>query len=514
MYKKVLALVLATVLLGGCDRGGESLESGNSPTLPVSSDSPQNSDGISEDSVKTGGIPEDIANYVKNLDNGDFVFVDYEFNSDPEIVTDASLLGDVYDKALDVLKATEEYKSFAEKFPSAELFGRFTESPEDYLDENGAPVPIFKRAFTDDFDCDGTAESFIMTAIPMINNESGEERWFEREYLIFVGENGAVLIDDYYNADIRAVLDYGCCKQIIVASEGWAGVDSKSNIWGVRSGKAVELYGGRLSYKKADCFLYADGAQGIGDLAVYDIDKGEYLAIQGKTLNTEEVLAMDTTGALEEYRERLENGWSVTLLGGKFYMIGDGNFEGAQFVYENDKFISSNELVRLSCTPGITGEALNTLADVDYDAALASMIAPENIGNTTSNSLEEMSYQLYDEIFLDQHLLKSMEQDRLYVMVNLHIDEEALRAEYEERYPELAEDYYSWGRFLSSSGDQVIEEFVRDYDIDYEDLGSVFKMGASFYYELDKDTISSMLNDTRVAEIIYSVGGYPVIVDC
>lgn len=239
-------------------------------------------------------------------------------------------------------------------------------------------MPVFKKGITDDFDCDGIKESFLIISIPTIN---GNEIWFERDLLYCVGKNGAELIDDYYNADIRAVLDYGCCKQLIVSSEGMSSVDSKSNIWGVQGGKAIELYGGRLVYKKVDCFLYSQGPQSIGDFAVYDINKREYLAIQGKTLSAEDVLAMDTTGAFDEYRERLENGWNITLLGGKYYLVSDGYFEGIPFEFENGVFVRSDKNVRMSLTPGLSGGALNTLGDVNYDQAVASMVKPEQLVN-------------------------------------------------------------------------------------------------------------------------------------
>lgn len=508
--KKIIAALATLTILSGCSNNGNSDTTSDSTNGSVIENSaPVVStpyDAHPESVNDKSGIPEEISDYISSLDNGDFVFVDYTFDEDPETVTFIPSLNNIYGKALAALQETDDYKNFAENYGGAELFGRFTENTEDYLDQNGEPMPIFKRAITDDFDGDGADESFVMMAIAKIPDDNSEERWFEREYLFFVDENGTELLDDYYNADIRAVLDYGCCKQVIVSSKGWSGTDSKSNIWGVQDGNAVKLYGGRLDFSKTDCFLYSTGQQLIGDFAVYDIDKGEYLAIQGKELTSEDIRAMDTDNVIgSKYDEIL----SAVLIGGKYFVVNNG-----VYTYENGKFERSDKLVRSSATPGITGDALNTLADVDYDAAVASMTAPENIGeNSTSGSDEKMSYQLHDEIFLDQKLLKSIEQDRLDVMVNLHIDEEALRAEYEERYPELVEDYYSWGRFLSSSGNQVIEEFVLDYDIDYEELESVFKMGASFYYELDKDTISSMLNDARVAEIIYYVGGYPVIVD-
>lgn len=365
MRKNVLALFLAGILLSGCSYSDDQIKPHNS--VVPSSTAEDISDNSGESTSNTGV-------YTQNADNGDFIFVDYDFDEEPKTITDPAALGSAYDKALAELKRTGAYSVFLESFADAELFGRFTQDHKKYIDENGVPVPIFKGAITDDFDCDGIKESFLIISIPTVNDE---KRWSERDNLFFVDENGTELIDDYYNADMRAVLDYGCCKQLIVSSEGQSGVDSKSNIWDVQSGKAVELYGGRLSYKKVDCFLYSEGPQSIGDFAVYDIYKGEYLAIQGKTLNTEDVLAMDTTGAFNEYREQLENGWNITLLGKKYYLVSDGFFEGIPFEFENGVFVRSDKNVRLSLTPGLSGNALNTLGDVNYDQAIASMVTPE-----------------------------------------------------------------------------------------------------------------------------------------
>lgn len=375
MYKKVLALVLATVLLGGCSVNSENTESTDPESVSESSpNSPTNTDNSNNSKesvpVKTGGIPEEIAGYINGLNNGNLVFVDYTFEENPETITEVSVLGNVYDKALAALKETDGYRSFAEKYADAEHFGRFTENADDYLDENGAPAPIFKRALSDDFDLDGNEESFVMIAMPVINDEDGEPRWYEREYLFLANEKGAVLLADYYGADVKAVLDYGCCKQLIVSSEGWYGSDSRSDIWGVQDGKAAKLYGGRLSFSKTDCFLYSEGQQLIGDFAVYDINNGEYLAIQGKELTAEDIRAMDIDNVISGEYDSIAD---VVLIGGKYFVI---NKNGV-YTYENGKFERSDKKVRSSDTPGITGDALNTLDDIDYDAALFLMITPE-----------------------------------------------------------------------------------------------------------------------------------------
>ncbi|MDE7360945.1 MAG: hypothetical protein K2N38_03320 [Oscillospiraceae bacterium] len=371
--KKIIAMLTAMVILSGCSTNDGPIVTDSSENGSILENS-ENTEVSTPESTLPGipteksGMPEEISDYIKSLDNGDFVFVDYAFYEKLVVITGASQLGDAYDKALAALKETDDYKSFSEGYASAELFGRFIENAEDFLDENGEPVPIFKRAITGDFDGDGVEESFAMIAIATKRDD--DELWQEREYLFFVNESGAELLDDYYNADIQAVLDYGSCKQLIVSSEGWSGTDSKSNIWGVQNGNAVKLYGGRLNFSKTDCFLYSTGQQLIGDFAVFDINKGEYLAIQGKELTAEDIRAMDTDNIIGGEYDSIAD---AVLIGGKYFVI---NKNGV-YTYENGKFKRSDKKVRGSDTPGITGDALNTLADVDYDAAVASMIAPE-----------------------------------------------------------------------------------------------------------------------------------------
>lgn len=139
--------------------------------------------------------------------------------------------------------------------------------------------------------------------------------------------------------------------------------------------------------------------------------------------------------------------------------------------------------------------------------------SPESTGETSTSSDDE--YQPYQEIILDQQYLETLKEDRLDVKVLLQVDEEAVRADYEKKYPELVgkEVYWNyWWRFLSNRCEQTIKDFVSDYNIAYEELEEhVFKIGGSFTYELDKDTISTMLNDTRVAEIIYYIGDGTIV---
>lgn len=399
MNKKILApvtlvalvalvtLSLAAVLLSGCKEGGDRAESELPPESAVSSTA-QNSDNSSDSSApptesavsseaqsnvesttssdtsgeKQTGMPEEISKYIDGLDNGGLVFVDYTFTEAPAAITDKSALGEDYEKALTALKATDDYKRFSGSFSKNAPQAMFSRPAGDFFSAVGSPEPIFKGAFRDDLDRDGTEESFILISMAKLTEENGD-RWGERDYLVFVGNGGAEVICDYYKAKFGATLDYGSCKQVIVDSDGWSGNDKLSNIWGVRSGKASRLYGGRLSYEKTDCFLYSSGPQYIGDFAVYDISRGEYLAIQGKELTAADISAMDSSvGDVSR----------AVMIGGKYFII-----NGGCRTYENGKFAASDKKVRSSDTPGITGEALKTLADIDYDKALASMISPE-----------------------------------------------------------------------------------------------------------------------------------------
>lgn len=381
--------------LNGCKEGGDRAESEPESTASSQTQSTDNStasSGTSEDGVISSqtqssdnssttsttsttskvttestqtGISEELSKYIDGLDNGNLVFVDYTFTENPTAITDKNALGDAYDRAFSALKSAEDYKKFSESFSKNSPQARFSRAVEDFF-AAGSPEAIFKGAIKDDFDRngDGDEECFALFTIA---KDNGAGMWGERDYLIFVGNGGAEVIADYYNAGFKAALDYGKCGQIIVDSEGWAGVDALSHIYGVKSGKAARLYDGRLYYEKTDCFLYSTGPQYIGDFAVFDINNGEYLAIQGKELSASEIKAMDGGRIFGDINR-------AVMIGGKYFVV-----NGSCCTYENGKFVVTLKNIRGSDTPGITGDALKTLADVDYDAALASMITPSSI---------------------------------------------------------------------------------------------------------------------------------------
>lgn len=136
------------------------------------------------------------------------------------------------------------------------------------------------------------------------------------------------------------------------------------------------------------------------------------------------------------------------------------------------------------------------------------------VDTTSESDVEDWTIndenQPYKEVRLDQQLLETVNKDKLYVQVHLRMDEEAIRSEYNETYPNCAEDYNHWFRHLCKSGDQMVKELVSDYGITYENLEPVYKFSGYFCCELDKSEISTLLADSRVCEIVYFIGELPI----
>lgn len=133
----------------------------------------------------------------------------------------------------------------------------------------------------------------------------------------------------------------------------------------------------------------------------------------------------------------------------------------------------------------------------------------ESIGSDPESDSEWGPYEPYREIWVDDEFLKTVEEDTLNVLVVLYSNEEATRAEYKEKYPKIADNPYYWTDFLCNKNEQLVREFLSDYNIAYEDIGKLLT-SADIYGELEKGTISLMLKDPRVSEIIYTTGGGPL----
>lgn len=156
---------------------------------------------------------------------------------------------------------------------------------------------------------------------------------------------------------------------------GGLGYEQTAAIFGVDNDMPKELFSLRGWYNKEKCFLSVDGWQSAGCLMYYDTAAKEYRAIQGKELNFRDVLALDTKGALDRFREYSSEyigPVTATLIGGKYYVLEQGIMDiGTPFTYENGVFVEQSDCYVRNCHI-----SMNSIEYIDYDAAVASMLTP------------------------------------------------------------------------------------------------------------------------------------------
>ena len=300
------------------------------------------------------------------------VFVDFDYIENAEGITDPEQAGDYLSKALEVLKKTEEYKAFEEYVRSEDYdSSQFSEYVKD-----GYPVPQFKRAFIDDFDNNGTNEAFITFDFPTLYD--GQIYGKVRCFTIYVGVNNTQICEIWSGSTYTSgvlqydIIDYGLCKQLVIHTSG-LGVEQTGAIFGVDNDMPENLFNLRAGYEKVDCFLSAIGWQSSGCSTYYDTAAKEYRAIKGKDLDIRDVLAMDTTGSLDKFKDNDDMlPAEAVLIGGKYYVL---NYEfmdiGTPFIYENGKFIKQSGCYVRNCHLKMT-----SVEDIDYDAAVTSMLTP------------------------------------------------------------------------------------------------------------------------------------------
>lgn len=300
------------------------------------------------------------------------VFVDFDYIKNAEGITDPKLAGDYLNKALEALKETEEYKAFEEYVRSEDYDGsQFSEYVKD-----GYPVPQFKSAFIDDFDNNGTNEAFITFEFPTPYYYDEQIYGETRYFTVYAGVNNAKICEIWSGSACSSeisqydIIDYGLCKQLIIYTIGF-GVETTGAIFGVDNDMPENLFNLRAGYEKVDCFLSAIGWQSSGCFMYYDTAAKEYRAIQGKDLDIRDVLAMDTTGALDQFRDNGDMFQAeAVLIGGKYYVLDHGFMEiGTPFIYENGEFIEQSDCYVRNCHI-----SMNSIEYIDYDAAVASML--------------------------------------------------------------------------------------------------------------------------------------------
>jgi len=313
----------------------------------------------------------------------DNVFIDYKLIEDYQPTDITSTLEA---KAVDFLAESEYY---AETEKQLDLFT--DEEFKEFFDEGGNIVPKLRAAYPEDYDGDGKTETFLFVDMPCT-----EGLPVVRSFVIFAdSDENMTLIHYTCNLYPTELLDYGSFKQIIIGGSGIFGAEDVKLLYGVKDGKAEQLYGIRGSYSKFDCFLVTHGWQGSGDFMYYDTSAGEYRAVMGEPVSIEDIKAMDKYNALADHYNAYEKTgfWDGRLLGKKYYIFAEGNMDfGTAYEYKNGKFVQTENCknVRLS-----EGRDANKVMDIDIDKALSEMI-----------SIPEYAEVSPDNVFIDYKFIE------------------------------------------------------------------------------------------------------------
>lgn len=287
-------------------------------------------------------------------------FIDFEFIEDYQGTTD---IGELGNKAVEFLKSSEYYTE------AMGHIGDFTVAEFAPYIKDGKIEPKLKIAYPDDYDGDGSEEAFIVVDMPY---HVGSVEVM-RDFLIFSGSDGEMeILQDYSGMYPVLLINYGKIKQLTFGGSGIAGVDDRNNLYGVKDGKAVELYAQRGGFYKSDCFLSTFGWQGMGDFMYFDTVEQEYRVIDGVDIDVEDVRAMDTANDLAEvWAESNENFLHIEIIGGKYYCMIRGMMdEGTIYTYENGSFTHlENSNVRIS----MNACDLKEVVDIDINKAIAEM---------------------------------------------------------------------------------------------------------------------------------------------
>lgn len=365
--QKLLAALAAAILLTACNTN--SADNAAEQSVTVTETASQTTATVSETSAETTEmIPTETEASSENSTEPEYaevsednVFIDYEFIENYQGTTEIGVL------AAGAVEFLTESEYYAE---STENIGEFTgDEFKKYFDESGNILPRLQTAYPEDYDGDGSTETFIIVDMPyMIGIPT------ERSFLIYADSKGDMtLLDHISGVYDTTLLNYGSFKQITFGGSGTAGVEDHTNLYGVADGKAVLLYGGRVSYSKEDCFLATYGFQGAGDLLYFDPAEREYCVIGSTMVDIEDVRAMDTSNSLADIFDNYNEGDFLffSSIGGKYYCVVRGAMDpGDIYVYENGSFTYlEDSKVRVStnlCD-------LKEVTDIDINKAIAEM---------------------------------------------------------------------------------------------------------------------------------------------
>ena len=291
----------------------------------------------------------------------DNVFIDYRFIEDYQGSTDIGVLAA---GAVEFLTESEYYTE------STENIGEFTDEKfKKYFDESGNILPRLRTAYPEDYDGDGSTETFIIVDMPyMIGTPT------ERSFLIFADSRGEMTLLNGVSAIYpTTLLDYGDFKQITFGGKGVVGMDDHTLLYSVTDGEAKELFNIRGNYYKSNCFLSAFSWQSSGAFMYYDTVACEYRAVDGEQFPIEKIKEMDSTSALSEFYEWYdEQGFLFAeLVGGRYYVFTEGVMDsGIVYLYENGEFIQTEECLHVR-NNHFSG--MPKVVDIDITKAIAEM---------------------------------------------------------------------------------------------------------------------------------------------
>ncbi|MDE6746881.1 MAG: hypothetical protein K2J72_09625 [Oscillospiraceae bacterium] len=296
----------------------------------------------------------------------DNVFIDYKFVEDYQGTTDIGVL------AAGAVEFLTESEYYAE---STENIGEFTDEKfKKYFDESGNILPRLRTAYPEDYDGDGSTETFIIVDMPyMIGTPT------ERSFLIFADSRGEMtLLNDVSAIYPTTLLDYGDFKQLTFGGKGVVGMDDHTLLYSVLDGEAKELFNIRGHFYKSNCFLSAFSWQSSGAFMYYDTVAREYRAIDGERFPIEKIKEMDSTNALSELYEWYdEQGFLFAeLIGGRYYVFTEDVMDsGTVYIYENGEFIQTEEC---SHVRNNHFSRMPKVVDIDITKAIAEMKPVEN----------------------------------------------------------------------------------------------------------------------------------------
>lgn len=362
-----LAAVMLCASMTACAPSGESDETTVSSDLSETSGVTEVSEETSAETSETSAEEEEIEEEItEEIEEEQAKYVDFVLIEDHRGTTDIGSLGD---KAIEFLKTTDEYGESSERAET------YSETYPEYY-ENGVLVPKLRTAYPEDYDGDGKTETFIFADIPY-RRTADDNIPLIYSFLIFADSEGNMTLLDYntglYDTEL---IDYGKNKQLVIGGFGTCGAEDHTNIWGVRDGKAVDLYCFRGSIYKQDCFVSVFGWQSVGGVLWFDPEKLEYRPVSGVKCDISEIREMDRDGniqGLENYDPDNENMFmSVSLIGGKYYCVDQSMMDvGMIYTYDGDKFTLIQSYLRNDHADIET----EPFSDFDYDEMLSEMAA-------------------------------------------------------------------------------------------------------------------------------------------